>query len=105
MFFIRDVFEGLNPGSTVRWQFMLKAKAELDGNRLVLAEKGRSLEVLCNGSDATPWQVEPAEGPKPLNSPNPGFSRAFFTLTAGAEGCVVADVSFVLAHSSCSARR
>ena len=99
-FFVQDAFEGLKPGATVRWQFILKAKAEVDdsGGRsaLKLTEQGRALVVLRQGTAATPWQVEPAEGPQPLNSPNPGFSRAFFTLTADANGRASTEVAFIL---------
>lgn len=96
VFSVRDVFTGLKTGAKVRWQFILKAKAEADGGRLVLSESGRVLVVSRKGTDATSWQVESAEGPKPLNSPNPGVSRAFFTLTADADGRAAVCVTFVL---------
>ena len=35
----------------------------------------RELDAVRSGTGASEWKVEPAEGPKPLNLPNPGTFR------------------------------
>lgn len=93
-FTVKDVFEGLKPGTEIRWQFVTRATAEASGGQMTLTQDGRSLEVVRNGTNATPWRTEPAEGPKPLNSPNPGYAFAFFTLTTDAAGRAEGTVVF-----------
>jgi len=95
-FRVKDVFEGLKPGAEVRWQFILKAKAKPAGGTLALSEGDRRLDVVRTAPGATEWKVEPAEGPKPLNAPNPGTNVAFFTSRADDSGRVEIDVAFSL---------
>ena len=74
-FAVRDVFDGLVPGTEVTWKFITKAGARADGGRLALTESGRTLEAVRDGTAATEWKIAPTEGPKPLNSPNPGGTK------------------------------
>ena len=95
-FEVSDTFAGLKPGVEVTWQFILKAKAEARGGSLALTDGGHALCVVRKGTRATDWLVVPAEGPKPLNSPNPGFYIASFKVHAEADGNAHAKVSFKL---------
>ena len=95
-FEVFDTFAGLKPGVEVTWQFILKAKAEIHGGSLSLTDGGRSLSVVREGTQTTDWSVAPAEGPKPLNSPNPGFYIASFKLHSEADGNAHAKVRFAL---------
>ena len=95
-FVVRDVFEGLKPGAVIRWKFVTNAKDEVSDGVLRLFQSGRAMEVSREGTCATAWDVSPAEGEKPLNSPNPGFSLAGFSMTADADGRATAKVSFQL---------
>ena len=95
-FVVCDVFEGLKPGAEIRWKFVTRAKAESSAGVLRLSESGRDMEVTREGTGATDWDVAPAEGEKPLNSPNPGFSLAGFSTTADADGRATAKVLFRL---------
>ena len=74
------------PGTEVTWKFITKAGARADGGRLALTESGRTLEAVRDGTAATEWKIAPAEGPKPLNSPNPGFSVVAFSVKADESG-------------------
>ena len=56
----------------------------------------RELDAVRSGTGASEWKVEPAEGPKPLNSPNPGTFISHFILKADASGRVEAEVRFAL---------
>ena len=40
------------------------------------------------------WKIAPAEGPKPLNSPNPGFSVISFSVKSDESGRARAAVVF-----------
>lgn len=95
-FEVSDTFAGLEPGVEVIWQFILKAKSSAQGGSLMLADGGHELSVAREGTEATDWSVVPAEGPKPLNSPNPGFSVASFRVRVGTDGKASAKVSFSL---------
>ena len=55
--------------------------------------------------EASDWSVAPAEAEKPLNSPNPGFSIASFTVRAGVDGLAFARAEFsvVSANAPCAA--
>ena len=53
--------------------------------------------MVREGTKASAWSVSEAEGPKPLNSPNPGFSIAFFVVRAGDDGKASAKLRFALA--------
>ena len=98
-FAVRDVFDGLVPGTEVTWKFITKAGARADGGRLALTESGRTLEAVRDGTAATEWKIAPAEGPKPLNSPNPGFSVVSFSVKADESGRACAAVVFSLASA------
>ena len=91
-----DEFAGLRPGAAVRWQFVLRASHAVNADKLLLTEGKHVMEVLRQPAAASEWKVEPAEGEKPLNSPNPGAYVAFFTLKAGADGQARAEVAFSL---------
>lgn len=93
---VKDIFEGLAAGASVRWQFVHKAMAAPDEARLMLSAAGRELDAVRTGTGASEWKVEPAEGPKPLNSPNPGTSISYFTLKADDAGRAEAEVRFTL---------
>ena len=81
----------------MHWQFVLKAEAEAKGDSLSLTDGDHALNVVREGTQATLWSVSEAEGPKPLNSPNPGFSIASFVVRAGDDGKASAKVRFALA--------
>ena len=57
------------------------AAATGDGNVLTLKDGGKTLTV--RAPEEAVWTIAPAEGPKPLNTPNPGATMVSFTLTAG----------------------
>lgn len=96
-FEVSDSFSGLKPGTDVHWQFVLKAEASAKGGSLSLMDGDHALNVVREGTKASAWSVSEAEGPKPLNSPNPGFSIASFTVRAGEDGKASAKVRFALA--------
>ena len=90
---------GTSRGAEVTWKFITKAGARADGGRLALTESGRTLEAVRDGTAATEWKIAPAEGPKPLNSPNPGFSVVSFSVKADESGRACAAVVFSLASA------
>ena len=96
-FEVSDSFFGLKPGTDVHWQFVLKAEAEAKGGSLSLTDGDHALNVVREGTKASAWSVSEAEGPRPLNSPNPGFSIASFVVRAGDDGKASAKVRFALA--------
>jgi hypothetical protein len=96
-FEVSDAFTGLKPGTEVHWQFVLKAKASAKGGNLSLTDGDHALNVVREGTKASAWSVAEAEGPKPLNSPNPGFSIASFRVRAGEDGKAPAKVRLALA--------
>ena len=71
----------LNRASYQTWiETNLTPKA-LDGNVLTLKDGGKTLKVTA--PEKAVWTIAPAEGPKPLNTPNPGATMVSFALTAG----------------------
>ena len=76
-----DTFSGLKPGTPVKWQMVTRAAATGDGNVLTLKDGGKTLKVTA--PEKAVWTIALAEGPKPLNTPNPGATMVSFTLTAG----------------------
>ncbi len=95
-FSVCDEFEGLRPGAEVTWKFITKAKAVVSGDKVVLAEGGRGLEVEKETSAAAEWSVVPAEGPRPPNSPNKGCNFVRYTMKADARGRASSTVEFRL---------
>ena len=95
-FAVTDTFEGLRPGAEIVWQFVTRAKGEPNGLALLLSQEGKSLRVIRRGTNASEWSFAPAEGPKPLNAPNKGFSIASFVVRADASGHAEARVGFAL---------
>ncbi len=93
-FSVHDEFEGLRPGAEVTWKFLTKAKSVVSGDKVVLADGGRELEVVKKTSAAAEWSVVPAEGPNPPNSPNKGFSFVRYAMNADAEGRASSTVEF-----------
>lgn len=102
-FVVADSFEGLNPGEEVVFQFVLKAKSEMNGGELLLSDGGQRVAVVRAGSEASDWSVAPAEAEKPLNSPNPGFSIASFMVHVGADGRAFARAEFSVVSASANA--
>lgn len=95
-FEIRDVFGGVRPGSEITWKFFLKGEASANGGDLELEYEGRRLGVVRTGTSASDWKVLPAKGGHPLDSPNPEYSVAMFTMTADAKGEASVAVKFSL---------
>ena len=78
---LTDTFVGLKSGASVTWQMVTRAAATAEGNVLTLKDGGKTLTV--RAPEEAVWTIAPAEGPKPLNTPNPGATMVSFTLTAG----------------------
>ena len=90
---LTDTFAGLKPGAVVTWQMITRAQATAQGNVLTLTDGGKTLRVTA--PTAVEWEIAPAEGPKPLNTPNLGVTRVSFTRTAD-EADLTVSVSFTL---------
>ena len=90
---LTDTFAGLKPGAVVTWQMITRARATAQGNVLTLTDGGKTLRVTA--PTAVEWGIAPAEGPKPLNTPNLGVTRVSFTRTAD-EADLTVPVSFTL---------
>ena len=87
-----DTFTGLRPGAVVRWQMITRAEPSVRGPVLTLSEKGKAVEVRAYHSDIV-WSVAPAEGPRPLNTPNDGAKVVSFTRTCR-EGVPAGELAF-----------
>ena len=77
---LTDTFTGLRPGAVVKWQMITRAEVTTNGMTLILKEGGKSVKVTVLTPGAT-WSVAPAEGPKPLNTPNGGAKVVSFART------------------------
>ncbi len=96
-YLIVDRFEGLKPGTVVKWQMITRADGnidELDSNTFLLHEKGKSLALRILSQTSKGWDLAPAEGAKPLNTENGGAKALSFTATATVDGCAELVVAF-----------
>lgn len=83
---IEDSVEGLRPGAPIKWQMMTKAQVRLNGDRLVLAQDGRELEIRRQvPSTATAWQIDEAPHGKEWEMTNEEYRRISFTVPAVSE--------------------
>ena len=93
---LSDSFAGLAPGAVVKWQMMTRAKEiRNDGGSLVLKDGDIALRMRATLPEAV-WSVDPAEGAKPLDSPNDGVQAVSFSVVAPDSGDVGYSVVFEL---------
>ena len=78
---LTDTFVGPNRRPSLTCHMLPPASSTAVVNVLTLKDGGKTLTV--RASEEAVWTIAPAEGPKPLNTPNPGATMVSFTLTAG----------------------
>lgn len=92
---VRDDFSGVAPGTPLRWQMVTSGTVESrEGNRLVLAQKGKRLFLQVEEPKRVEWDV--LELDKPVNAwdcSNKGFRRISFVVPAAADGTATISVT------------
>ncbi len=80
---IQDELTGLRAGGSVRWQFVTRARVELNGATATLKLNGRTLTLRALAPAGAVFAVAPAEPPADgYNAPNPGVSLLTLTCPA-----------------------
>lgn len=69
---------------SVVWGFSTQAEAMVSGETVILSAKGRTLSVSVSGAEGAVWQVGPAAGTHPLDSPNTSWTRVSLVLPRAA---------------------
>jgi hypothetical protein len=79
---ITDELTGLIPGTRVRWAWMTQANIVIEGNRALLSQSGKTLELTfeCAAEMGLNWS--PADPPNWYDAPNPGFNQLTAVMTA-----------------------
>lgn len=68
---VQDKLEGLNPGDEVRWAMVTSAQVKIEGNRAILNEDGKQLEVSVTSPPDCRLDVIPAKGAHDFDASNP----------------------------------
>lgn len=89
---ITDELEGLIPGTRVRWSWMTQADISIEGNRALLRQSGRALELTfeCHAEMGLNWA--PADPPNWYDAPNPGFNQLTAVMTTPESGRIEVKV-------------
>ena len=92
---VRDDFSGVAPGTPLRWQMVTSGTVESsEGNRLVLAQKGKRLFLHVETPKQVKWDVLELDKPvNPWDCTNKGFRRISFAVPAAADGTATISVT------------
>ena len=92
---VRDDFSGVAPGTPLRWQMVTSGTVESsEGNRLVLAQKGKRLFLHVETPKQVKWDVLELDKPvNPWDCSNKGFRRISFAVPAAADGTATISVT------------
>ena len=92
---VRDDFSGVAPGTPLRWQMVTSGTVESrEGNRLVLAQKGKRLFLQVEEPKQVKWDVLELDKPvNPWDCSNKGFRRISFVVPAAADGTATISVT------------
>ena len=92
---VRDDFSGVAPGTPLRWQMVTSGTVESrEGNRLVLAQKGKRLFLQVEEPKQVKWDVLELDKPvNPWDCSNKGFRRISFAVPAAADGTATISVT------------
>ena len=92
---VRDDFSGVAPGTPLRWQMVTSGTVESsEGNRLVLAQKGKRLFLHVEMPMQVKWDVLELDKPvNPWDCSNKGFRRISFAVPAAADGTATISVT------------
>ena len=92
---VRDDFSGVAPGTPLRWQMVTSGTVESsEGNRLVLAQKGKRLFLHVETPKQVKWDVLELDKPvNPWDCINKGFRRISFAVPAAADGTATISVT------------
>ena len=92
---VRDDFSGVAPGTPLRWQMVTSGTVESsEGNRLVLAQKGKRLFLQVEEPKQVKWDVLELDKPvNPWDCTNKGFRRISFAVPAAADGTATISVT------------
>jgi len=80
---VRDEIQTLpwKPLTTVRWAILTGAEVAPDGNRAILSQDGKSIELLLDAPPGIRFEIYPSNlPPAPYDMPNPGTRLVGFTL-------------------------
>jgi len=95
-FTVSDALTGVRPGERVRWAMTTKAeKADIIGNRAILAIKDRRLTVDMKSATEGHWEfVDVSKGMNSWDSPNPGCSQLRWETSAPNGGKIALEACF-----------
>jgi len=91
---LADDVEGLREGAPIRWAMITRAKAEIQGNQVVLSQNGKTLKLTQIGENQGKWEIVNAKGPNEWDSPNKHCSQLLFTVSAPKLGAAKLAVRF-----------
>ncbi|MCO6045074.1 heparinase II/III family protein [Aeoliella sp. ICT_H6.2] len=61
---INDQLEGVKPGAEIRWTLVTRAKVDIDGNHVTLAQDGKQLAVTLDSKTSGSWTATPYDPPE-----------------------------------------